>query len=230
MSDIRVKGFDDITFWREDSIGLIVIRSSPEGRIRKKTLEELMIALSSASIDSSIGSIAITGQNDLFFKDIVMNEAEDLPALLESLRALASLFYSIDKPTFTILNGDATDLGYELALLTDIIISSPKVTVGFSSEYNYKMAGSLSSLRFRSAELKESSEGVNCDYVFKYDNLLGDAKNRISVLENPRLALSRRNRLRFIKEAITEEHLMLLAKSNISKDKNALNVLVGKGE
>ena len=230
MSDIRVKGFDDITFWREDSIGLIVIRSSPEGRIRKKTLEELMIALSSASIDSSIGGIAITGQNDLFFKDIVMNEAEDLPALLESLRALASLFYSIDKPTFTILNGDATDLGYELALLTDIIISSPKVTVGFSSEYNYKMAGSLSSLRFRSAELKESSEGVNCDYVFKYDNLLGDAKNQISVLENPRLALSRRNRLRFIKEAITEEHLMLLAKSNISKDKNALNVLVGKGE
>lgn len=210
MSDIRVKGFDDVSFWREEDIGLIVIRSSSEGQIRKKTIDELVMALSTASIDPSIKSIALTGQNEVFCRDI--GDWENPTDIMNSLRALASIVYSLEKPVTAILNGDATDTGYELALLCDTIISSPNSKLGFNPSYMFSMGGSLSSLRFNSIEILRAGEKVNCDYVFPEADLLGLAKTKIQEISSNNLVLRRKNRLRFIREAVGEEHIAILSK------------------
>lgn len=212
MSDIRVKGFDDISFWREEDIGLIVIRSSEEGQIRKKTLDELIMALSTASIDSSVKSIAITGQNDVFCKDI--GDWENPTELLTSLRAAASIIYSLEKPITAIVNGDAIDTGYELALLCDTIIASPDARLGINPEYAFSMGGSLSSLRYNRFEISRATEKVNCDHVFPAADLLGAAKTKIQEICSNNLVLRRKNHLRFIREAVGEEHIAILTKLN----------------
>lgn len=212
MSDIRVKGFEDISFWREDEVGLIVIRSSSTGRIRKQTLDELMMAISTASIDSSVESIAITGQNELFANELV---GWDKPGeMLNSLRALASIIYSVEKPLYAIVNGDAIDIGYELALLSDTVISSPDVKLGFNREYMFAMAGSLTSSRFSRTEVKNALEGINCDYIFKSTNLLGESKSLIQETSSFKMVLKRKNRMRYIRETLGEEHLAILSRLN----------------
>lgn len=221
MSDIRVKGFDDVSFWREDDIGLIVVRSSPDGQIRKKTVDELIMALSTASIDPSVNSVAVTGQNEVFCGDI--GDWENPTELLGSLRALASIIYSLEKPVNAIVNGDATDTGYELALLCDNIIASPQAKLGFNKSYMFSMGGSLSSVRFNGIEISKATERINCDYVFPASDLLGSAKEKIQETCSNNLVLRRKNRLRFIREAVGEEHIAILSKLNeggIATDKS----------
>lgn len=208
MSDIRVKGFDEVSFWREEDIGLIVIRSTSSGQIHKKTLDELIMALSTASIDPSVKSIAITGQNEQFAKEIV--DDGDPVELLNSARALASIVYSMEKPVIAILNGDALDAGYELALLCDVIISSPESNLGFQKDHMFVLGGSLSSLKYPTFETTKATEHVNCDYVFPAADLLGKAKDKIQEINTNRLVLRRKNRLRFIREAVGEEHMAVL--------------------
>lgn len=215
MSDIRVKGFDDISFWREEDIGLIVIRSSSDGQIRKKTIDELVMALSTASIDPSVRSIAITGQNEVFCRDI--GDWDNPTELLSSLRALASIIYSLEKPVNAIVNGDATDTGYEIALLCDTVMSSPDAKLGFNPSYMFSMGGSLSSLKFNNVEISRATERVNCDYVFPGADLLGLSKTKIQEICSNNLVLRRKNRLRFVREAVGEEHIAILSK--LSEDK-----------
>ncbi len=210
MSDIRVKGFDDVSFWREEDIGLIVIRSSSEGKIRKNTIDELVMALSTASIDPSIKSIAITGQNEVFCREI--GNWENPTELLSSLRALASVIYSLEKPINAIVNGDAIDTGYEIALLCDTIISSPEAKLGFNPSYMFSMGGSLSSLKFNGVEISRATENVNCDYVFPGSDLLGLSKTKIQEICSNNLVLRRKNRLRFVREAVGEEHIAILSR------------------
>ncbi len=209
MSDIRVKGFEDISFWREDEVGLIVIRSSSTGKIRKQTMDELMMAMSTASIDPAVESIAITGQNELFATELI---GWDNPGdMLNSLRALASVVYSIEKPLYAIVNGDAIDIGYELALLCDTIISAPNVKLGFNREYMFSMAGSLTSAKFSKTEVNKALENTNCDYIFDSANLLGEAKSFIQETSSFKMVLKRKNRMRNIREALGEEHLSILS-------------------
>ena len=210
MSDIRVKGFEEISFWREDEVGLIVIRSSSSGKIRKETLDELMMALSTASIDTAVESIAITGQNEIFATELLGWEKP--VEMLNSLRGLASIIYSIEKPLYAIVNGNAIDIGYELALLCDTIISAPEAKLGFSKKYLFSMGGSLTSLKFQKTDVRMALEGINCDYVFPASDLLGESKALIQDTSSFKMVLTRRNRMRQIREALGEEHLALVSK------------------
>lgn len=224
MSDIRVKGFDNISFWREEDIGLIVIRTTSRGEIGKKTIDELIMALSTASIDPEVRSIAITGQNEYF---AVGMEGSFSVNSLASLRGLASIVYSIEKPVFAIINGDAIDIGYELALLCDVMIASPNAKLGFKSKYSFSMAGSLSSLRYSHLEISRANEGLNCDYVFPPSDLLGESKEKIQAISSVNLVLRRKSRLRFIKEAMGEEHLEILSRMAESKSSESKSKQIG---
>lgn len=208
MSDIRVKGFDEVSFWREEDIGLIVMRSTSTGQIHKKTLDELIMALSTASIDPSVKSIAITGQNEQFAKGIDNEDSQ--VELLNSAKALASIVYSMEKPVIAIINGDALNAGYEIALLCDVIISSPEAVLGFQKDHMFILGGSLSSLRYSSLETGKANQGLNCDYVFPSADLLGKSKEKIQEINSNRLVLRRKNRLKFIREAVGEEHMAVL--------------------
>ena len=50
MSNITVKGFDYVSFWREDTVGVIVLRTDSSGKISSSVLGELMMAIGKAAI------------------------------------------------------------------------------------------------------------------------------------------------------------------------------------
>lgn len=225
MSDIRVKGFEDISFWREEEVGLIVLRSSSSGKIRKQTLDELMMALSTASIDVSVESIAITGQNDFFANELL--GWENPIEMLNSIRALASIIYSIEKPIYAIANGDAVDIGYELALLCDTIISAPEAKLGFTKQYMFAMGGSLTSSKFLRTEVRKALEGMNCDYVFPASDLLGESKALIGATSSFKMVLQRKSRMKPIRETLGEEHLAIVTKLNESRPNNTKSKEIG---
>lgn len=207
MSDIRVKGYDDITFWQEEGIGLIVLRSPDNGLLRPNVINELITSLGTAAIDDKVKAIGMTGINDNFSRGISMENITIIEAqqLLESTNALASIIYSIEKPIFSILNGNAIDAGYEIALLTDVIISSNSAKVGFSPNHKFILGGSLTLSRFRRLQINEAEEGKNVDKVFNRENLLNDSKDYILQNLGYDYHLIRRNLMRDLKGAMMEE-------------------------
>lgn len=206
-NNIRVKGFDDISFWQEDGIGLIVLRSSNEGLITHNAIDELISAVGTASIDDNVKSIAITGQNNqfstgLFHKE---NSLAEITSILNSTSTLVSMIYSFEKPVFSILSGDALDIGYELALLTDAILSSKDAKVGFRPGYQFVLGGSMTSARFRNFAILESKAGSNVDRVFNKDSLLEDSKAFIKENEGYPYHLLRKRTMADLRTALLEE-------------------------
>ena len=206
-NNIRVKGYDDISFWQEDGIGLIVLRSSNEGFITHNTINELISAIGTASIDDDVKSIAITGHNNQFSRGLFLEEKSlsEISSVLESTSTLISMVYSLEKPVFSVLSGDAIDLGYELALMTDAVLSGEEVKVGFNPGYRFMLGGSMTSSRFRSFTISEAKSGSNVDRVFQKDSLLENAKEFIKENEGFSYHLLRKRTMSDLRTAILEE-------------------------
>lgn len=208
MNNVRVKGFKDITFWQDGGIGLIVLRSDDSGLVNWNAIPELVAAIGTASIDDKVESIAITGLNENFSRGlkaetIDMDTARDI---LDSSNSLISLIYSLEKPVFSILSGDAIDAGYEIALLADIIISHGENKTGFNRGYKFSIGGSITASKFRSRlSVSNAEEGKNVDVIFPKDKLLDDAKKYILEHQYFDYHLLRRRSMRGLRESILEE-------------------------
>ena len=94
MSNLRVEGYDDIVFWQEDGIGVIVIKSSPESKARLEFFEEIIMALTAAATDEHVRAVAITGMNRNFLKEVVSSE-ENPVKFRENLSRLTSAYLSM---------------------------------------------------------------------------------------------------------------------------------------
>ncbi len=177
MSNIRVQGYNQISFWQEEGIGVIVLRTNSKGLIGVRGIEELLTALSIASVDQEVKSVAITGMNNIFCKGIEMLDSqEEKREFLDACTSLATLMGSMRKPIFAILNGDAINEGYEIALLCDLIISKKGFSLGVDRGYFFKLGGSLTSQRFRKFKLSKAVEEKNTDLVFtENDTFLEDS-------------------------------------------------------
>ena len=170
MSNIRVQGYDQISFWQEEGVGVIVLRTNSRGLIGVRGTEELLTALSIASVDREVKSVAITGMNNIFCKGIEKAKIQDeKKEFLDACTSLATLISSMKKPIFALLNGDAINEGYEIALLCDLIISKKGFSLGVDKGYFFKMGGSLTSLRFRGFKLAKAIERENTDLVLSED-------------------------------------------------------------
>jgi hypothetical protein len=170
MSNIRVQGYNQISFWQEENVGVIVLRTNSKGLIGVRGIEELLTALSIASVDKDVNSIAITGMNNIFCKGIEMSDSkEEKKEFLDACTSLATLVSSMRKPVFALLNGDAINEGYEIALLCDLIISKKSFSLGVDKGYHFKLGGSLTSQRFRKFRLSKAIEHENTDYLISVD-------------------------------------------------------------
>lgn len=170
MSNIRVQGYNQISFWQEDHVGVIVLRTNSLGHIGTRGLEELLTALSISSVDPEVNSVAITGMNNIFCKGIdTASTAEEKKESLDACISLATLLGFMKKPTFALLNGDAMNEGYEIALLCDLIIAKKGFNAGVDRNYLFKMGGSLTSLRFNVFKFSKVSGGDNVDLVLSHD-------------------------------------------------------------
>ncbi|HLH85730.1 MAG TPA: enoyl-CoA hydratase-related protein [Thermoplasmataceae archaeon] len=230
MSNLRTKGFKWITFWREDSVGVIVIKATSDGMIADEALPELFVALTTAATDDQVKSVALTGQNMTFLKGIIYDKSSVIE-MLDSARALVSVAVTIEKPIYSVVNGTCTDFGYELALLGDCIIAHGGCDIGFSRDYRFIMAGSVTSRRFSPFKVEKAEAGKNVDFVVPADNLLGDSKTMIETLN----MLSRANNRRIImaadvRNALLAEHYDLMKRefrSMLNSDQEEVSVKMG---
>ena len=205
MSDIRVDGYKSISFWQEDNIGLVVLRPVDNSHLETSHISELVTAIGTAAMDDGVKAVAITGLNMRYGTGFNFGDRKETENLMEYCGALLSLVYSIEKPIFTIVNGNAIDIGYEIALLGDVMISSNAIEVGFSSSYTFMLGGSITSSRFKNYGKGKAVSGVNVDIVYNPENLLDDAKKYITehfLFDYP---LVRRRRMISFRESLLEE-------------------------
>ena len=208
-SNITTHGFHDLSFWKEENIGLIVMRCDSKGRSRQNLFKELLQVVGIAYMDESVRSIAITGINEIFLREIMLEEKDGAAhEFFDYAHALIRTIYSLNKPVFSLVNGPALGIGYEIALLSDAIISSSSSVMGFQPGYNFVLLGSLTSSRFGVRPVEPARQGINADYVLDHDNFMADAKVKVHELDMLRYSLNRKIRFRGFEEA------MLLEKDN----------------
>ena len=208
-SNITTHGFHDLSFWKEENIGLIVMRCDSKGRSRQNLFKELLQVVGIAYMDESVRSIAITGINEIFLREIMLEEKDGAAhEFFDYAHALIRTIYSLNKPVFSLVNGPALGIGYEIALLSDAIISSSSSVMGFQPGYNFVLLGSLTSSRFGVRPVEPARQGINADYVIDHDNFMADAKVKVHELDMLRYSLNRKIRFRGFEEA------MLLEKDN----------------
>ena len=215
MNEIRVKGFQEISFWREDSIGIIVIKTDTHGIMSLRALEETLTPLTTAVTDKEVTSVVITGQNNHFCNGIAVGESQT-QQFLNSCIALTNLIHSLGKPVVCILNGSAKDFGYEIALISDFIISADENKVGFHRDYLPVLGSSISGHQFQDLTVRRVEESKNVDKVFPRENLLGDAHNFLLNASLAHLMYKRNLRLSDLGRAIDFEHVRLLRRANIN--------------
>lgn len=219
MNDVRVKGFYDITFWQDSGIGLIVLRSDEKGMVKSNAVAELVTALGTASFDDNVKAVALTGMNNNFCTGIKGDEIDrkSFEELFEYTNSLISLIYSLEKPIFSLLSGDAMDAGYEIALLGDELISAEDVKVGYNSGHTFMLGGSITTPKFRSGmNLGNADEGKNVDRVLPRDTFLDDAKKYILEHQGFDYHLMRRRLMRNMRESLLEEKDNFLRRTSFS--------------
>ena len=190
-SNITTHGFHDLSFWKEENIGLIVMRCDSKGRSRQNLFKELLQVVGIAYMDESVRSIAITGINEIFLREIMLEEKDGAAhEFFDYAHALIRTIYSLNKPVFSLVNGPALGIGYEIALLSDAIISSSSSVMGFPPGYNFVLLGSLTSSRFGVRPVEPARQGINADYVIDHDNFMADAKVKVHELDMLRYSLN----------------------------------------
>ncbi len=205
-NDIRTRGYKDVSFWNEEHIGLIVIRCDSHGNSRQSLAKELLEVVGIAYMDEEVKCIAFTGVNDNFLNEIMLEERRGAAReFFDYLHTLVRTIYSIRKPIFSVINGSAINIGYELALLSDISIASRGVPVGFTPGYTFVSLGSLTSLRYGVRGIEKAEAGRNVDIVLEKDNFLDDAKKTILSLSDQRYDMTRKAKLRGYEDTLFYE-------------------------
>ena len=209
----KVVGFKEISFWQEDGIGVIAILTGEDGKVTMNFFDEFLRAITLAITDEKVRSLAITGTNDTFLNGVRDLGNSMIKTYLELTSATASFLSTMDKPIISIINGNAQNLGVELALLSDVIISKKGSLLEVSGNYEPVMGFSLSSLKYSFFKSGEAEEKSNCDIIMEGDDFLEKASVYIRKLGNPGLNLLRRNRLKDIRNVLSTEREYFLLKA-----------------
>ncbi|MGH8013469.1 MAG: enoyl-CoA hydratase/isomerase family protein [Candidatus Binataceae bacterium] len=95
---------------------IVTLKHPPQNRISAAMARQLMELAETAEDDESITALALTGDGAIFCGGF---EADANPQLVESLAI-------VSKPTIALINGDASDEGFELAMALDLRVAMPK--------------------------------------------------------------------------------------------------------
>lgn len=125
-----IEGFSKISFWREETTGIITLLSP--GTFDQRMISEMIKSLSIAAVDDKVKSILITGSNFVFSKGLELPKNSgyaDLRSYYDNLRSLVLFILSIEKPIFSAINGSVMNNGVSFALLSDLILISEETKV-----------------------------------------------------------------------------------------------------
>jgi predicted RNA-binding protein len=212
----KVVGYKEISFWQEDGIGVVVILSDEEGMVTLNFFNEFLKVMTLAITDDKVNALAITGTDKNFLNGIKNLDLENTRDYLDLTSATVSFMTSIEKPIFTMVNGKATNVGVEFALLSDVIIARPDAEFIINDSFEPIMGYSLSATRYSFFKSGHAQEGFNCDVIMDSEKFLEESSSFILSHTNSSLPLIRKNRFKNMRNAISLEREYFLMKS-ISK-------------
>ncbi|MCL4447271.1 MAG: enoyl-CoA hydratase-related protein [Thermoplasmatales archaeon] len=120
-----VEGFHKISFWREESVGVVTLLSP--GQIDNELMEEMIRIFSIAAMDDKVASILVTGTNYIYSRGLKVPDNRnyaDFRDFYKRIQSLVLFWTALEKPIFTAINGTATNNGLALALLGDEVFYS----------------------------------------------------------------------------------------------------------
>jgi len=171
----KVEGFSKISFWREEEIGIIALLYP--GKLGKDTVEELIKAISLASVDDKISGLVITGTNGYFSEGLLVPQRiayADFRDYYQTLMNLIFVILSFDKPMISLVAGKAKNNGISLALLSDQIIVSENSKFIWDNNEPFVL---LSTISFKD-RVKIEGNGLQVQSLtVKDENALGDGFN-----------------------------------------------------
>jgi len=171
----KVEGFSKISFWREEEIGIIALLYP--GKLGKDTVEELIKAISLASVDDKISGLVITGTNGYFSEGLLVPQRiayADFRDYYQTLMNLIFVILSFDKPLISLVAGKAKNNGISLALLSDQIIVSENSKFIWDNNEPFVL---LSTISFKD-RVKIEGNGLHVQSLtVKDENALGDGFN-----------------------------------------------------
>ncbi|MFP3300226.1 MAG: enoyl-CoA hydratase-related protein [Thermoplasmatales archaeon] len=204
----KVDGFSKISFWREEEIGIIALLYP--GKLGKDTVEELIKAISLASVDDKISGLVITGTNGYFSEGLLVPQRiayADFRDYYQTLMNLIFVILSFDKPLISLVAGKAKNNGISLALLSDQIIVSENSKFIWDNNEPFVL---LSTISFKD-RVKIEGNGLHVQSLtVKDENALGDGFNlskSIVKMINPN---SRKYRFSGYYKVILEEEVNFL--------------------
>ncbi|MCL5874026.1 MAG: enoyl-CoA hydratase-related protein [Candidatus Thermoplasmatota archaeon] len=140
-----VEGFSKISFWREESVGVITLLAP--GQIDNALLEEMIRVLSIAAVDDKVSSVLVTGSNYVFSRGLSLPDNRIYAELREYYKRIQSfvLFWmALEKPIFSAINGTSTNNGLSLALLADEVFYSDNSKIVLDKEEPTVLLGTTS--------------------------------------------------------------------------------------
>jgi hypothetical protein len=171
----KVDGFSKISFWREEEIGIIALLYP--GKLGKDTVEELIKAISLASVDDKISGLVITGTNGYFSEGLLVPQRiayADFRDYYQTLMNLIFVILSFDKPLISLVAGKAKNNGISLALLSDQIIVSENSKFIWDNNEPFVL---LSTISFKDRVKVEGNGLYVQSLTVKDENALGDGFN-----------------------------------------------------
>jgi len=171
----KVDGFSKISFWREEEIGIIALLYP--GKLGKDTVEELIKAISLASVDDKISGLVITGTNGYFSEGLLVPQRiayADFRDYYQTLMNLIFVILSFDKPLISLVAGKAKNNGISLALLSDQIIVSENSKFIWDNNEPFVL---LSTISFKDRVKIEGNGLYVQSLTVKDENALSDGFN-----------------------------------------------------
>jgi hypothetical protein len=207
----KVVGYKEISFWQEEGIGVITILSDDSGKVTLNFFEEFLKAVTLAITDDKVKTLAITGSNDNFLSGLRSFEASMGLNLIDMTSTLASFIAMLNKPVFSMINGKCSDLGVELALLSDVILCRKGINISMSEKYHPVMGMTKTVLKYPYFSEGEPREGFNCDKIISEESFLDDASKFIQDNSRNYLYMSRREKLGDINRILASEKASYLS-------------------
>lgn len=203
-----VDGFTKLSFWREESVGVMAILSP--GHIDNVLLDELIRVLSIAAVDDNVSSLIVTGSNYIFSRGIAVPQNKTYPELRDYYKRIQTLVLfmaALEKPIFSAINGTATDNGLSLALLGDEVFVSENSKIILDKEEPMLFMGSLTiPQRIEVIEGTIRVKGINVEK----ENMMLEVFQKSKTLSTVNYHRLRKQRLQNLEETLLKEEIDFL--------------------
>jgi hypothetical protein len=203
-----VEGFSKVSFWREDTVGVVSLLSP--GHINNALLDELIRVFSIAALDDKVSSILITGSNYVFSRGLAIPENRayaDMRDFYNRIQSLVLFWISLEKPIFSAINGIATNNGLSLALLADEVFYSANSKFVLDKEEPTILLGSTTipdKVLLPAGDLK--IKGIEV----KKEEMMEDVFEKTKKLQSILYHRARRKRFQNIDQVLLQEEIDFL--------------------